>query len=305
MKKSFHELCNDIRARIVPHPHTRAESDAAYHDAQIILEYLTGLSTAHLIAAGAFDVTPETHKRLDEILTHITKHRKPLAYIIGTVRFLDLELTIKPPVLIPRSETESWCAQTIEDIAPFVARAADTQNPFTIVDVCTGSGCIALALATRFAQENIRVIGIDDAEHALACARENARRNGIKKCTFVRSNLFDRLPDRFACDLIVSNPPYIGTEEYDTLDPSVKNWEDPHALFAGSDGLDVIQRIIASAPAYLRTKYGCGELRCEIGHTQAHRVRMLFEKNRYTSIGELNDINGIPRVIYGKSTSVQ
>lgn len=301
MKQKVHDLLNYIHRRITPDTQDFACREEGRADARCILEHVTGMNITRLIAEHEITITPEMHKTLENVIEQITVHNKPLAYITGTVCFLDLELTVTPPVLIPRSETESWCAQTIKDIEPLVARAAGQKIPFTILDLCTGSGCIAIALAAHFAQCNVSVIGIDDAEHARACARANAHRHAIGNCTFLLSNLFEQLPENFSCDLIVTNPPYIGTDECAALDPSVKNWEDAHALFAGKHGLDIIRRIVASAPRYLRKLYACGELRCEIGHTQADAVRRLFEENNYASIGTLRDINTIPRVMYGKN----
>ena len=243
-------------------------------------------------------ISDDQRRHLDQIVDKIKRVGVPLVYAIGTAPFLDLELSIKPPVLIPRPETEFWCADVIITIEPLVEQATP-KKPFTILDLCTGSGCIALAIASRFSHKNVAIVAIDNSPNALDCAQLNAAKYEIANCSFMRSDLYEQLAPGFLCDLIVTNPPYVTQSEFPLLDPAVRYWEDYHALVGGRDGLDIIRQIVAHAGQYLRPDYKCAQLWCEIGHQQGPAVSSLFEKAGFNEVIVMKDIRDRDRVVRG------
>jgi release factor glutamine methyltransferase len=271
---------------------------AAYSQAWVILEFITGMRKADLIVQGSLTLGLETKRKLEHVIALLRDQAMPLAYIVGSAPFLDLTLEIKPPVLIPRPETEEWCAQLITHIAPFVARA-NSYRPFRVLDLCTGSGCIALALAMRFKDYPVKIIGVDNAEHALACARANSHRYQLANVHFKASDLYKELFLEEPFDLIVANPPYISQSEYALLDPSVSLWEDRQALIAHDNGLGIVKEIISQAPAYLRSTYSCAELWCEISYCQGEEALKLYAQAGFTAVTLLQDIAQRDRTIKG------
>ncbi len=211
--------------------------------------------------------------------------REPLQYIDGEAHFRDLRLLVDPRVLIPRPETEGLVQAVLEWAAG--------REGLTALDVGTGSGCIALALATEgpFA----RVVASDLSEDALALARENRERAApAAPVDFRAGDLYGAVAGE-AFDVVVSNPPYVGEEERAGLDAEVRDWEPPGALFAGAGGLDVIRRLVAGAPAHVRAG---GLLALEIGAGQAEAVCALVRATG--AFGEpavRRDLGGRDRVV--------
>jgi release factor glutamine methyltransferase len=189
---------------------------------------------------------------------------EPLQYIEGDVHFGPIVLRIDPRALIPRPETERlW------ELA--VAKLAGIDNAM-IVDLCTGSGNLALALKREF--PGARVIGIDNSEEAILLARENAADLDLA-VKFVEGDLFSPLDGSLQgkIDLIVSNPPYVAAAEWELLPPEIRDHEPPGALVAGPIGTEVLERIARDALRWLRPG---GHLLCEIGETQGDDCRRLF-----------------------------
>jgi release factor glutamine methyltransferase len=153
----------------------------------------------------------------------------------------------REPILIPRPETEEWCATLSARL-----RERSRTSSLTIVDVCTGSGCVALALAK--ALDGARVVGVDDNPAAVALARENAARNGIERIEFVCADAVDflRAQTPRSVAVVCGNPPYVSTDEWPTLQPEVRLWEDPHALVADDAGTALLRRLIEAAASVLR-----------------------------------------------------
>jgi release factor glutamine methyltransferase len=209
---------------------------------------------------------------------------EPLQYIEGTCQFGPIELHIDHRALIPRPETEHLYEISVEQVE-------DMQAP-TIVDLCTGSG--ALALALRYTRPDATVVGTDISRPALALARSNASGLGLD-VTFRHGDLFDALPPRLrgSCDLIVSNPPYVAEAEYAGLAAEITGYEPRLALVAGVDGLDVLRGIAGAAMAWLRPG---GRLVCEIGEAQGDRCLELFAEFRPEIIP---DLTGRPRYVSG------
>ncbi|MBI3752431.1 MAG: peptide chain release factor N(5)-glutamine methyltransferase [Deltaproteobacteria bacterium] len=241
--------------------------------------------------------------------------REPSQYIIGEQEFWGLAFRVTPDVLIPRPETELLVEKTIKTVSSKSEVVSGNNNiqltthdsRFTILDLCTGSGCIAISLAKEIA--DCRIYAADISEKALAVARENAERHGVAdKIHFLCGNLFEPLlaPESFnrgkgmdvSFDLVVSNPPYISKKMMAGLEPEVKDYEPRAALYGGEDGLDFYRRIISESPAYLSAG---GYLILEIGYGQAEKIKRLIElSDTFEDINIIKDFSGIDRVIKAK-----
>lgn len=291
--QSTDQLINSIAQRLsVICTHT----EQCYQYAWWILTFITGKQRSHLIAHPDLQLTAHQKEKLEEIINQMVVQHKPLQYIMGEVPFLDAHIVVRPPVLIPRPETEEWTAWLIEQLQPI------KHEPLAVIDMCTGSGCIAIALAQAFAQAT--VYATDIADHALACAQENIRHNRVQNITLVKSDLFDALPDDFKFDLIVANPPYIAPEEWSELDASVAEWEDKNALIAPDHGLALIFAIIKQAPRYLKQNpffaaHHVPQLMIEIGHQQGPIVKAAMEKTGFVDVQIKKDSAGKDRVVMG------
>jgi release factor glutamine methyltransferase len=268
----------------------------AHRQAWRLLEYISQKTHAQLLAHTTVELTHKQHCKLQEsIYLHVQKYM-PLEYIFGSVEFLGLTITLEPPVLIPRPETEYWCSQLINLFTQY--KYTHLSN-FSIADVCTGSGCIALAFASHFPQAH--VYALDKADYACRLARYNAQRNTIVNCTVVQSDLFSALESTQEFDLIVSNPPYISPCEWYTLDPSVKKWEAYEALVADDSGLALISELLKQARMRFRTHkkstYPLPHIALEIGYNQGEAVKKLCLQYGYTQITLETDLAGHDRLI--------
>lgn len=266
------------------------EQELALINAWWLLEILTHKSQAQLIITHD-NLTVEQEDVLTEWITQIIDEHKPIQYVLGQVPFLDLKIHVKPPVLIPRPETEEWCASLIALLHP-----AHKKNS-VILDLCTGSGCIALALAQSLPQATITAVDI--ADYALDLARENAGINGISNCHFVQSDLYEALPQGIVYDLITANPPYISETAWRELDPEVKNWEDYGALVAPQEGLALIKKIIDGAIPRLAPYNGVPQLWIEIGYDQGQIVAQMMRDAGLHNVDILCDYAGHDRVVRG------
>ncbi len=281
-----------------------AQQLQSIHDAQLaqqyawwLLEKLTQKSKTDLIAQQKIELSAEQERELQHWLDQMIKEHKPIAYILGDVPFGDLMIKVAPPVLIPRPETEEWVINLIDGI-----KKSGAQN-LHILDMCTGSGCIALLLAHEL--PNAHIYAVDIADEAIALAQKNKKLLNIANVTIVQSDLFAQLPQNITFDLIVTNPPYITDEEFEQLDQSVKEWEDKGALHADDQGLALIKKIIKKASQYLCTnellkKHNIKQLYIEIGWQQSAAVEKLMEKSEYNAIITLKDTAQKDRVVAGR-----
>jgi release factor glutamine methyltransferase len=206
---------------------------------------------------------------------------EPLAYIIGTAPFFGLEFEVSPDVLIPRPETE-----TLVTVAKQFLASHD--NPGTIVDVCTGSGCIGLTLKTLFPQWH--VVLSDISEKALRVAQKNVQKMGLD-VEILEGDLLTPFSGRTA-DLIVANPPYLSSAEWLSLDPSVASFEPKVAFVGGSSGIELYQELFAQVPAHLVSKGLCV---VEIGALQGTAVLSLAQP--FSSPFLVQDLGGRDRVV--------
>ena len=189
--------------------------------------------------------------------------REPLQHLVGSTSFCGLEIRVSPQVLVPRPETE-----LLAERACTFLRSLETERAAAL-DFGTGSGCIAIALATW--RPNLDLHALDVSEDALQVARENARLNGVEdRIQFHAGDGFGALTSQVSFDLILSNPPYIPTAEIEALEPEVRDHDPRLALDGGRDGLEVYRRLAAEAPARLRPN---GRLMMEFGDGQEEPIR--------------------------------
>ena len=210
---------------------------------------------------------------------------EPLQYITGIQEFMKLNFLVTKDVLIPRPDTEILVEEVIR-------KAENISNP-VILDLCTGSGAIAVSLAKYI--KNVHICAVDISSKALEIAKKNAELNGVKNnIEFIESNLFDKIKER-KFDIIVSNPPYIETETIKTLSKDVQS-EPKIALDGGKDGLDFYRNIINQANNYINQN-GC--IVFEIGYNQGGQVKSLLENAGFVNINVKQDLAGLDRLVIG------
>jgi len=259
-----------------------------------MLEAITNKSNAQLLSEGTIELTEQQQATLKNFIDKQIHEHMPLQYLLGTVPFLGLELFVEPPVLIPRQETEEWCSRLIKQLGTLA------NKNITILDLCTGSGCIALALGKNL--PTAQVYASDISEQALEIAKKNAKHNNITNVTFMQSDLFTHLPKNLKFDLIATNPPYIDPEVWDSLDQTITQWEDRRALVANERGLGIIKKIIAQVPTWLKKNEEMREkkisqLWIEIGYDQAEEVVTLMQQADFRGIAIEQDLSSNDRVV--------
>ena len=276
--------------------HTYPDRTLCTQYAWWILQAVTDKKQAEILAQSELILTDQQVADLERwIVDSIDKHM-PIAYLIGWVPFADLIINVKPPILIPRPETEEWVINLINQYEPL------KHASLSILDLCSGTGCIALACARAFSAAH--VIGTDINEDAVLLARENAQHNKLSNVTFVTGDLYGKLPHA-AYDVIVSNPPYIDPRAWHTLDASVTTWEDRQALIAADNGLAIIKKIIAHAPYYVRLNATINALQLpnlilEIDETQGELVAQEMKNASMVNIVVHKDLAGKDRVVSGR-----
>jgi len=267
-------------------------------DAELLLATALGVDRAELFRAPERVLTRIEERRFDGYLVR-RQAREPVAYIRGRRAFRAIELEVTPAVLIPRPETETLVDVALEALAavPAGLEAAPGRYEPLALDVGTGSGCIALALAAE--NPFVRLVAIDVSEAAVEVARRNAARLGLGGRVDVRrGDLLDDLLPQERFDLIVSNPPYVPEAEYRTLEPNVRDYEPRLALHGGKDGLDAYRRLIPAAAGRLRPG---GVLAVEVGAGQAAAGRaLLAAAAAFEAAQERADLAGIPRVVFAR-----
>ena len=225
---------------------------------------------------------------------------EPTQHLTGKQEFWGLEFEVTPDVLIPRPETEHVIEVALDRLAAREIRAGRkptlTGDGLQIIDVGTGSGCIAIALAKELPAA--RIVATDISQAALAVARRNAIRHSVEdRVMFLQCSLLTQPAREY--DLIVSNPPYIGHKEKETLMREVRDHEPELALYGGEEGYELYADLIAQA---VRSLVRGGLLILELGHNSLPAVRPLLDLPNWTSIGVTNDLAGIPRVIAAERT---
>lgn len=231
-----------------------------------LLEKVTGHSKAMLLAQKQINLSTEQQQKLDFFIIQRLEHKVPLQYLLETVPFCNVTIQVQSPILIPRPETEEWVTWLLALLKKI------PNQPLNVLDLCTGTGCIGLALAANLPRAQVWAVDINP--QAIALAKKNQQFNNVTNITFLTGDLFASLPANFSCDLIVSNPPYLSQQEYVDLSSSVKNFEDKQALVAKNNGLEFYTRILEKAPNLLTTSilnpYTLPNLVFEIGTAQAN-----------------------------------
>ncbi len=258
-----------------------AGSDTPRLDAEVLLAAAMGLDRTALYMDPAREVTGPAVRAFQDAVRRRSAGREPVAYITGTRGFRHIELAVDARVLVPRPETELLVEIGVE-LVPEGARVAD---------VGTGSGAIALALASE--RPDLRVVATDLSADALAVARANAARLALgERVGFVHGDLLAGVGE---VDAVLSNPPYVAEGERASLAPEITRHEPPGALFAGADGLDVIRRLVPAAAAA-----GARLLAIELGEGQAPAVAELVRAAGFEDVEARRDLAGIERVVVGR-----
>jgi len=263
-------------------------------NAELLIMFTLDCDRAYLYAHPERELTPDETQRCDEALARRATG-VPAQYIAGHQEFWGLDLIVSPAVLIPRPETEHVVETVLELAKPkLVERRASP--PVRIVDVGTGSGAIALALAKELPSAEIHATDISP--DALEVARANAARHELtSRVKFHHADLLNGLPhEKF--DFVVSNPPYVGQSEEDSVQLEVRKFEPRNAVFAGPTGLEVIERLIPQAQTVLTPG---GWLVFEISGTIAEAVRHRLAG--WTDVELTNDLQGIARVATARKPS--
>jgi release factor glutamine methyltransferase len=247
-------------------------------DAELLAAHAAGTDRGRLALVEA---NPEFFDRYDGLVAQRAK-RVPLQHLTGTAAFGPVTLHVGPGVFIPRPETESMLEWAVAQ--PF------SQDP-VVVDLCTGSGALALALSKHW--PDARVIAVDDSEDALAYARRNVAGTPVEllRADVTQPGLLPELDGRV--DLVVANPPYI--PDGAALEPEVAQHDPPHALFGGPDGMAVIDHIVALAARWLRDGG-----RCAVEHddtTSARTVEAFTRAGRFDDVTARHDLTGRPRFV--------
>lgn len=275
----------------------RTRTDAPQLEAEIILAHVLDCSRTDLFAHPERSLRP---RELAAFLTLLDRRAlgEPLPYLTGRVEFYGLEFTIDRRVLIPRPETETLVELALSHVAQLSAlrphsgqRPGDALGP-VLVDVGTGSGCLAVTLAVHTPRAHI--YAIDLSSEALAVARANAERHQVaNRISFLNSDLLQDLSE--PTDLIVANPPYIASEEWPTLPQEVREHEPRLALYGGPDGLDIIRRLLSEASTLLQPN---GTILIEIGATQGPAALNLAHQTFPTAAVAIHpDLAGRDRVL--------
>lgn len=253
-------------------------------DAELLLAEATGWSRAALVADPAAEVPPAAARRFGEMVRRRLR-REPVAYILGRKGFRRIELAVDSRVLIPRPETELLVELALE------------LRPERVLDVGTGSGAIALAVADELPE--CEVTATDTSAGALAVARANAERLGLAdRVRFLEGTL----PEGESFDLILANLPYVAERDWPSLQPEVIRWEPREALLAGPDGLDAYRALIpgSAGPWNRIAEQKSGGLAVEVGEGQASAVASLMAEAGFVDVETRRDLAGIERVVFGR-----
>lgn len=260
---------------------------ARKYEARLIAEYVTGDEYSKLIT-GRYDLSEHRQCRIEEITIERNKG-VPLAYVINNTHFYGIDLFVDQRVLIPRPETEIVVEQAIN-----IINKSKKLEPL-VLDLCTGSGAIAIAISNNHPM--VQIIGSDISQDAIDVAKLNAATigNNSARIEFVNSDLFDQIDPSLkgSVDLIVSNPPYIGIDEIKEVEKSVLAFEPYQALFSDENGTMHYKEIIALAGEWLTRT---GKLVLEISPRHVEFIDTIARENNYTDVEIIRDLQGRERV---------
>lgn len=266
-------------------------------DAWLLLQHVTGISRMSYLMKPDQEVSEDAVKAYRAAISKRATHY-PLQYITHSQEFMGLDFYVDECVLIPRQDTEVL----VETALAFL------KDGMTVMDMCTGSGCILISLAAN--RKIASGFGVDLSAGALEVAQKNANTHGLTGLEWLQSSLFDAFESASKSnhlekkvipklDMIISNPPYIETKVIETLMPEVRSHEPMMALDGFEDGLYFYREIIAQAPAYLKDK---AYLLFEIGYDQGEAVADLMNRAGFEQVQVKKDLAGLDRVVYGQWT---
>lgn len=284
MDRTLGEALDSARSRL-------SALDTARSDAEELVSRLAGLSRAELLMARERPLAPEGWRRLDSWLRRRLTG-EPVQYITGRAAFRGLDLAVDSSVLVPRPETEGLVEAVLEVLRGELSRWPAPR----VLDLGTGSGAIALAVAHEW--PSAVVTATDASEPALEVARTNARALGLEaRVRFLHGEWLDPLGDE-EFEVVVSNPPYIATGEWDALPMDVRGFEPAEALFSGATGLDALREIVDESPRHLVTG---GLLALELAEARAREVAGWLEgAHDWEAVVLRDDLSGRPRVLLAR-----
>lgn len=259
---------------------TMAEIADVKTDAWMLLEMAAKIDRSYYYLHMEDDITQEQLNEYEWALKKRAEHI-PLQYIVGETEFMGLPFKVNSSVLIPRQDTETLVEEALKVAKPGMK----------VLDMCTGSGCIIISILHH--GKELEGYASDISRHAINVAKENAKLNQVA-VSFETGDLFDHIKGKY--DIIVSNPPYIRTEEIAKLMPEVQNFEPFDALDGKEDGLFFYRKIVEQAGDYLNPG---GHLLFEIGHDQGAEVSELMEQAGFKDVRVIKDLAGNDRVVTG------
>jgi len=273
---------------------TRKGVESPRLQTELLLAHLLDMPRMKLYLNFERAVTPAETEAFRELIKR-RGQREPLQHIIGSTSFCGLEIAVNRYALVPRQETEllaehGWRFLNELDVS---SSSPSGSSPPAALDLGTGTGCIAIALAVHC--PSARICAIDSSPEALELAARNAvRLDTADRIQFLHSDGFEALPDKFLSDLIISNPPYIPSAEIETLQPEVRDYDPRCALDGGPDGLDFFRKLAAGSRRFLKSR---GRIMLEFGDEQESSVQKIFEKQNWIVEAMRNDYNGRPRIL--------
>jgi release factor glutamine methyltransferase len=258
--------------------------DSPRLDAEVLLGWALGKTRIELVIESKRELDGDDLNRFREAVKRRRTH-EPVAYVLGQREFFGRMFKVDKRVLVPRPDTEA-----LVEVA--LARTKHLSMCMRALDLCTGSGCVGITLARE--RPTSQVVATDVSKDALIVARENALRLGAYNLALFQGDLFAAVDPNIRFDIVASNPPYIASAEIPTLMSDVRDFEPKLALDGGTDGLDLVRRIIKDAPAHLEKN---GIVALEIGYDEAERTRAIFTEHGYADIETKRDYGKIERVI--------
>ncbi len=274
ISETLHKATETLKENGITEPRREANS---------LLAFALGRDKTFLIAHSEYELSEYEKTVFSKLLTRRAAH-EPLQYIRGQQEFFGFDFIVTSDVLIPRPETELIVEAAIEILK--------TKEKPRFCEIGTGSGCISVSILHEV--KTATATGADISEHALQITKINAEKNEvIDRLKLLKSDVFENFEDE-KFDLIVSNPPYVPTADFETLQSEVRDFEPHIALTDGKDGLTIIERIISHAPKFLKSD--C-YLLMEIGFNQSMSVREMFDETFWQTVEFLPDLQGIPRMV--------
>ena len=256
-----------------------------FASARVLMSFVLGVPTARLALERTRKLQADEARAFAELVERRASG-EPVAYITGEREFFSMPFAVREGAFVPRPETEH-VVEAVLDAARRFRRPA-------ILDIGTGTGCIAIAVAKHL--DEAFVVAADVSAAALECARENLRRHGLgDRVRLVRADAVSCFAEAF--DIVVSNPPYVAAAEWDLLSREVRNFEPREALVSGKSGFEFIERMVQKCPSVVRSG---GFLIFEVGDGQAERACELAKDAGWEIIDVIEDWSGVPRVVVAK-----